>query len=204
MNPNQNKRPLVVVLVVLIVALLVIVIFLLISKQTPVPISDNKGGDDGLLTNVSDVRNQTPTLPVPTHTQPISIPKYEDTPESKVISENSLTYLTGFEKRADGYYYFTLDYVTYNQNSGFVNSNPKLRTFKVNNYLRVGLNGDGEPDVSLVEYLTYLQKQNGIYQRTTTVQGFGPNNGVYHVSIQNGLIINFSEPSDEQVGASQG
>ena len=106
MNPNSNKRGLVTGLVILVIILMGVIAFLLLRKPATNPSVDGGFNSDGLHQS-----NQNSQTPATTNSQTVLVTKYEDTPESKVVKEESPAYLVAFEKRSDGYYYLSFDYV---------------------------------------------------------------------------------------------
>lgn len=194
MNPNPNKRPLIIGLVILVVILLAIISLTMMRKQTVAPLLDQSGfTSDGF-------NQQNPPAQTPTNTPTSSALKYEDTPESKVSYEKSDAYISKYEKKSDGYVYITFDYITYDDTEGVprvVNNNPALRTFKTNRSLSVSLK-DSDVTVPLEEYLGYIQNYNGKYFRVNIAYGIDGGSDRYGIIIKDGLVVTMNEMSEIQ------
>lgn len=124
---------------------------------------------------------------------------YEETPESKVAFEESLTLITGFTKACDGNYYFAFDYVAvsgYNEMSGgdsYSNTNPKIRTFKVDPNLKVKLSNNTEMPIS--SYVNTLAKSNGeiFNQKNAYVSSASAGVALFKLTITNGILTSLQE-----------
>lgn len=126
--------------------------------------------------------------------------EYDQTIESRVVLEKSPTLITGFEKKCDGYYYFTFDYLEPGQGnpesdsgSYYLNNDPKLRTFRMTKNLKVKLTDQTE--IYLEAYVAILKKsdqtifnQNNLYLRDAP-----DGQPVFFINIQNGLVVLMNE-----------
>lgn len=204
MNPNKSNRPLIVSLVVFVIVLLVVIIFLLMRKPAEVSVIENNETVPVLMNQQDDSK---PVIQSTVTNSPSAIQKYEDTPESKVVSEQSPTYLVGIEKKSDGHYYFSLDYVRFDLNkSGPIaptNDNPKIRVFRVSPNVKIGYDFTShipqadDKFYQLTSYINIVQKQGAYYINPTVQQDSSfKHNGLYDVVIQNGMIVGLYEGGD--------
>lgn len=125
---------------------------------------------------------------------------YNKTAESKVVSEQSPALITAFEKKCDGNYYLTFDYLGPGQgfpesgnpgSSYYTNTNLKLRTFKVDPNLKVKLINNTE--VPIVEYITSLKKVNGItFNQSNAYYGIS-GQAVFQITVKNGILVSLNE-----------
>jgi hypothetical protein len=203
MNPNKSNRPLIVSLVVFVIVLLIVIIFLLLRKPTDVSFIENNETVPVVMNQQDDSK------PVVKSTVTTSLPatqKYEDTPESKVVSEQSPTYLVGIEKRSDGYYYASLDYVRFDSSKpgpmAVINDNSKIRTFRVSPNVKIGYEftnqvpQTGDKFYQLNDYVNLIQKQGNRYVNPTVQNSSFKHNGLYEVVIQNGMVVGLYEGGD--------
>jgi len=196
MNPNKNNRPLVIALVIFIIILLIAIIFLLMRK----PVSAPTYGNNNDVPVVINQQNNNPVVA----TLPVTGPKYEDSPESKVVKEESPAYITAFEKRTDGYWYASVDYLQIVQGQGLKNESAQIRTFRVSSNVKIYqfdkmLNESGTY-FTFDQYKNFLTKENGHYiNRVMTSGGPGTPNGYYDIFIENGQIVTMDEFYDHEV-----
>jgi hypothetical protein len=128
---------------------------------------------------------------------------YKLTDESKVLSETSPALITSFEKKCDGNYYFTFDYLAIggnNLNSGgylYTNDNTKLREFKIDSNLKVRLTNNTE--VPLSSFASSLEKagytiynQNNAYIRKGPIDPGIPS-PLFTIVVKNGIVISMTE-----------
>lgn len=134
---------------------------------------------------------------------------YEKTYESKVLSEESPAIITNVEKKCDGNYYVTVDYLSVvkeneetGEPGGYENTNLKLRTFKVADNFPVNLvnfsssGSDPEKDMPIYEYLSKIKEQkysspifgrNSIYVRPSSTAP------LFNLKVKNGIIVSLNE-----------
>jgi hypothetical protein len=144
--------------------------------------------------------NPTPTQTNPTApTQPPSF-NYSDTEESKVVSEESGALLVGFEKKSDGYWYLSFDYLRYIEGQGTVNENPKIRTFRADANLKIYQENNrlNNPNnyKTIDQYLPLLIRDGDHYinsQGLSCESECGTPDGHYIVNIRNGKVITLDE-----------
>jgi len=129
---------------------------------------------------------------------------YTETAESKVVSEQSPALITGFEKRCDGNYYFTFDYLgpgygTMNDiengnGSYYTNTNPKLRTFKVDPNLKVKLTNN-DIDMPIASYIdTFHKFNNTIFNQSNAyISNADAGIFVFNITITNGIVTSLNE-----------
>ncbi|MCF7833737.1 MAG: hypothetical protein K9L98_00410 [Candidatus Pacebacteria bacterium] len=132
-------------------------------------------------------------------------PKYEDTAESKIVSEKSSAYLTSFEQRSDGYYYLSFDYVSFGQDQAGavtpVNNNSKTRTFRASKNLKVGYDFtnefNGNKFYTISQYLPLLTKKgNFLWNPTIQEDSSFLHNGLYQIKIEKGEVVQMYEGGD--------
>lgn len=189
--------------------LLVIIIILLIIGLGYFFLNNSKQENQDSIINTPIQNNQNTTGQTATNQEPVCNIAYNTTSESKVVSENSPALITGFEKKCDGNYYVTFDYLGPGQGdptsgdggSFYTNTNFKLRTFKIDPNLKVKLTDHTE--VSFVSYINSLQKessvrmgpsfnQNNAYIRTGLTEP-GIASSVHSLVVKNGIVISMNE-----------
>jgi hypothetical protein len=209
---------LLIILVILVVGMFCYIVF---TKKTNSPIEnqpvqmipeqnvDTNADQDNLKidesgTTATNTDDNIVSPQVPIVDQSACNTGYDKTTESKVVSEESSTLITGFEKKCDGNYYLTFDYIGQNVDnleSGvgdpYKNESTKLRTYKVDSTLQVGLAGMDE-EVPLAEYLGSLTKSDtSIYgQKNAYVNEGAEGQAVFHVVIEKGIVVSMSEETN--------
>jgi hypothetical protein len=199
---KNDKRFSFIALLIVIILVVGGIIYFSYTKQTK-PDSDN-GASDNLSApqvpsnNVENVPSVSPSASdqdsqQTSNEEPICNVGYDKTDESKVVSENSYTLITGFEKKCDGNYYFTFDYLSIKQGEpeeggGFTNTNSKLRTFKMDPSLKVKLTNNS--NISLKEYIATLEKSNtAIFNQSNVYMRNDPaGQPVFYITIQDGVV----------------
>ena len=155
-------------------------------------ISIENDSDNPPYLNLASLKIQSPVVDCNTG--------YEKTAESKIISEESPVLITGFEKKCDGYYYFTFDYLGPGQgtpesgnpgSSYYTNTSFKLRTLKMDQNLKVKLTDNTE--VSLISYGASLKKAVGkVFNQDNAYYGLS-GQPVFQMIIKDGLVIQMNE-----------
>lgn len=202
---NQNNKPLIIGFTIIIVALVIIIALLVFKNSEP--------SVDYALADAPSLNGQvvTPSKPAASaNTQTgSSITIYETTAESKIVKQELTAYITGFEKRSDGYYYISLKTVQINpQISGSQPlATPKMQTFRAGSMLKVYQVGNRlyNPStyVNFEGYKNSLIKQGDYYVNPAWQDGGGSKaTGHYEIFIENGQITSMDEFSD--VVGSQG
>ncbi len=133
---------------------------------------------------------------------------YAATPESIVVSEMSAALITGIEKKCDGNYYVTVDYLVAKTGkpgagieSYYSNANLDTRTFRLSQGFTVALVGNAPRLTTPIgEYLPQIQKHTldqALFGRTVTYSRPGAPTSVYNLKIQNGSIAGMDEVSQK-------
>lgn len=204
---NRNKISLIIIIFLLLI-LGMVIIFYQTKKESNNAITDNsyenstidlKEFDNNPTNKDNVIINNNLSNPQTTPTQTTSV-KYSDTPESKVLSEESPAYLTGFEKRSDGYYYLSFDYVQFGAGEGFVNENTKIRTFRTDPQMKVSqVDIDNSAELkTFSDYQFLLKKEGSHFVNPGLGGGRVPPNGYYYVTIKNGYVTDLRELSNQE------
>lgn len=165
------------------------------NKQDEMIINDPQ--NEQVLVNQEPQNNPSNQVQVPTCNT-----GYEKTVESRVISEESPALITKVEKKCDGNYYVTVDYLgpssgdpESGNGSYYTNTNLKLRTFRVDGSARVvALTNDYNEVKTFKEYYPTLSSVNyEIFGVKNVLMRNGASSSVYNLKIQNGQIISFDE-----------
>ena len=132
---------------------------------------------------------------------PICDTGYDSMPESKIIFEQSETLITSFEKKCDGNYYLTFDYITARQSDPVLgdnlylsNTNSNLRTYKIAPTLQVQLAGDlGE--IPIDAYIMSLSKSSVpiLNQKNVYIREASEGQAIFSVKVQNGIVVFIEE-----------
>jgi len=129
--------------------------------------------------------------------------EYELTAEAKVIAEQSPTLITDWEKKC-GEYYFTFDYLSPGpgwsedgEGSFYTNTNPQLRTFRVDSSVKIKLTDKTEASmetyVATLKKLTYtIFNQDQAYIRSGLSEP-GIASPVFSITIKNGIVDSIAE-----------
>jgi hypothetical protein len=190
----MNKKE--VGLLVIIIILIGVIIFLLQRPLKKIavtePVVDNS---ETIVTNNS---KSTEEKNSPTQ----CVTGYEQTTESKVVLEESPVLITKVEKKCDGYYYATVDYLgpregdpVSGNGSFYTNKNLALRTFKVSQSTAViALVNDYNEKVLFAEYNKQLTSRSyNLFGRTGVLMRQGASSPVYNIKVQNGEVISLQE-----------
>lgn len=199
----------------IIAVLVIIIVVLLIQKRKmPVGVYDYQSSQDIAFdmpaSSPPSMGNAyqpvvTPQSPQPTQPAAPSVPPcavdYTVTAESKVVSEESPALITGFKKECDGNWYVAFDYLGPGNDNpdddiGFYsNTNPKIRTFKVNPNLFVVLSGENNNPVVFTTYLTMLKKMNfSIFNQPNAYRrDASDGQPVLLIKVQNGVVVQMAE-----------
>ncbi len=181
--------------------LLVILIILLVAGLVYLFFNNLKQKENNLVNNIPQESQNNPQQELVEN--PVCNIGYDLTDESKVLSETSPTLITSFEKKCDGNYYFTFDYLAVggnNINSGgylYTNDNTKLRQFKMDSNLKVKLVNNTE--VSLSSFASSVVKtgfavynQNNVYiRRGLTDPGIA--SPLFTIVVKNGIVVSMTE-----------
>jgi hypothetical protein len=133
-----------------------------------------------------------------TNQEPVCNTGYDKTNESKVVSEQSSALITGFEKKCDGNYYITFDYLGPSEGdpesgngSYYTNTNLKLRTFKIDSNINVKLTDSTE--VAFKTYISSLKKvSSSIFNQNNVYNGLS-GQPVFKINIENGIVNSMNE-----------
>ncbi len=183
----MNKKDIIIGVLLAVIAVLII-LFLLRSRSVP-----------DIIQNVETSDNN--ANPIADNSSPCAT-GYENTPESKTAFEESAVMITKIEKKCDGAYYLTVDYLSPGNDNpddtiGFYqNTNMQLRTFKVATHFDVAMAySDFNDFMEINSYLPTLKPYTGgfVFGRTGQLGRSGAPSVVYNMEVKNGEIIVLNE-----------
>jgi type II secretory pathway pseudopilin PulG len=187
---NKDKK-VIVVLIIIIIVLVVGFLAFSMGKNSKEKASDQASGLESDEKNLPQVNN------IAQENKSSCDTGYEKTAESKIVQEESPTLITGFVKKCDGNYYFTLDYLSIggnNINSGgilYTNTNTKLREFKADSNLKVKIVDNRL--IPLTEYINSLRQMEELtYNQSTVFYGLS-GQPVFYIAIKNGVLVGMDE-----------
>lgn len=188
---NKNNKILLIIIAILVVVILVLLLSRMPKGKTPVTQIQAEQ-------NIEVANDKL----MPVTTTAACVDTYKSTEESKVSFEESDALITNIDKRCDGAYYITVDYLSPGNDNpdddiGFYdNTNFKLRTFKVaQNFDVKMIYGDYFEKKNSYQYLATLQKypHGATFGRDAVYWRYGAFSNVYKLKIQNGVVIAFDE-----------